>query len=178
MKPTCYVMVGLPGTGKSTYVSEQLMPTLSDDAFIYSTDRLIEEAAENRGQTYNEAFRDMIGPATQQMEHWLDIYSTWDNVDVVWDQTNTGRKKREKIVRRMKDRGYRMEAICFLHPDPGEIEDMKEWRRRLASREGKTIPEHVLENMTENFTVPSIPEGFDRVITMDIHHNVIVEMET
>lgn len=174
MKPTCYVMVGLPGTGKSTYVSEQLMPMLSDDAFIYSTDRLIEEAAENRGQTYNEAFRDMIGPATEQMEQWLTVV-TRDKNDVVWDQTNTGRKKREKIIRRMKNAGYRVEAICFLHPDPGLIDDMKEWKRRLASREGKTIPEHVLENMMQNFTIPSIPEGFDRVITMDMYQNIMVE---
>lgn len=60
-KPICYVMVGLPATGKSTLIEGMYKP----DTWIYSTDMYIESMAEDNGITYNEAFESNIKAATR-----------------------------------------------------------------------------------------------------------------
>ena len=57
------------------------------------------------------------------------------------------------------------------------VPDAREWHRRLNSRPGKIIPQHVLVNMGQGFTMPSQAEGFDKIIdgtqthANDINHN-------
>jgi predicted kinase len=168
MKPTCYVMVGIPAVGKSTFINESLLPMLGKDAFVYSTDNFIEHVAKSGEKTYDEVFRETIDEATRTMNSWLNI-AIHDKRDIVWDQTNLGRKKREKIVRRLTNAGYRVEAICFMHPKAEDFDWIVEWRNRLSSRAGKTIPEHVLENMMNSFTVPTKDEGFETVTFYDMY---------
>lgn len=49
----CYVLVGLPASGKSTIVKE-MCDTI--DAAIYSTDAIIEQIAFSAGKTYDQVF--------------------------------------------------------------------------------------------------------------------------
>jgi len=161
-------MVGLPASGKSTFIKE--MCIMDPDAYVYSTDNLLEVAAKKLGSTYDDIFDIMIKSVTQAANSSLDV-AIIDGVDIIWDQTNLGVKKRRGIIQRMKKAGYNIEAIAFRAPD-GE-DEIAEWNRRLHSRKGKTIPENIIHNMAKSYVEPSLDEGFDRVTIMDIYGEVV-----
>ena len=162
---TCYVMVGLPATGKSTMAEAMLYE--NPLAFVYSTDAFIEECAALNGVTYNDAFTDFIEPATKSMNERVEV-AIRSGQDVIWDQTNTGVKKRTKIVNRMRQAGYRVECHFIRPPEAGHINDQLMWRARLDGRPGKTILEHIMKNMIENLVEPTVDEGFDQVYTYNM----------
>lgn len=164
-KPMCTVMVGLPGTGKSTIVDS--LPK-DEYTFTYSTDIYIDRWARLRGTTYDEVFDELIDAATKYMNDHLDG-AIRQRRDVIWDQTNIGKRKRRKIVNRMQTSGYTVKCICIIPPEAGHFSDLKDWKHRLANRTGKTIPEGVLSNMYRNFAIPSQDEGFDEVVYYNMH---------
>jgi predicted ABC-type ATPase len=155
-------MVGLPGLGKSTLLNFVDNPEFGDTVFVYSTDNFIERSAKRLGITYNEAFEDCIGPATKYMNDALDS-AIKDGVDVYWDQTNLGVKKRAKIINRMRQAGYAVHCICVVPPGAGWVDAKTEWKHRLENRPGKTIPDHVMKSMIDNYVEPMAEEGFDTV---------------
>lgn len=167
---TCTVLVGLPAAGKSTWTRFLDNPEFGDTVFVYSTDAYIEEQARAFGKTYDEIFSDYIKKAQIRMAALLDI-AIKEGIDVIWDQTNLGAKKRAKIVNKMKSAGYKVNCVCFNPPET--VEDIAEWNRRLHSREGKTIPSHVIENMVKTYQEPSVDEGFDIVKFYDIYGNLV-----
>ena len=156
--PTCTVFVGLPALGKSTFIKK----LKNDKNWIYSTDMYIDAVAEDNGITYSEAFASNIDAATQFNEQKLKTMINLGR-DVIWDQTNLGVGKRKKIINRMRNAGYAVNCVCLLPPEAGHLDDQKEWKLRLESRPGKTIPTHVLANMLESFVIPTADEGFDRI---------------
>ena len=160
----CTVMVGLPGTGKSTLIKDMYKP----DTWIYSTDMYIESMAEDNGITYNEAFESNIKAATEFNENKLKTMIGLKK-DIIWDQTNLGVKKRKKIINRMKQAGYQVRCVCIMPPEPGHISDQKDWKFRLENRPGKNIPNHILANMIESYVVPTIDEGFDMITFYNMH---------
>ena len=172
MKPTCIVMVGLPAAGKSTLVNRVIrdMGDHGDGVFVYSTDNLLEAWAADDGKTYNEVFNDLISLATNTMNRELDDVVR-SKRSIVWDQTNLGAKKRAKIINRMRNAGYRVECECILLP-AGDSQ-WEDWRHRMASRPGKTIPDHVIESMMDSFVRPTVEEGFDAVRCYDMYGNRI-----
>ena len=154
----CVVLVGLPAYGKSTYVNN-LGP--EEEFFVYSTDSYIEDLSEKTGKTYNELFPDYIEKAKFRMDALLDL-AVKEGVDVFWDQTNLSSWKRRSIIKRMKNAGYSVECVVF---EPAMTEEgYDEWKKRLDSRKGKTIPESILDHMVYNFIKPSTKEGFDSVV--------------
>jgi predicted kinase len=171
-KPVCYVMVGLPATGKSTLVNRVIrdMGDHGDGVFVYSTDNLLEAWAADDGKTYNEVFNDLISLATNTMNRELDDVVR-SKRSIVWDQTNLGAKKRAKIINRMRQANYRVECECILLP-AGDSQ-WEDWRHRMASRPGKTIPDHVIESMMDSFVRPTVEEGFDAVRCYDMYGNRI-----
>jgi predicted ABC-type ATPase len=120
-QPKCYVMVGLPGLGKSTLLNFVDNPEFCDTVFVYSTDRYIENAADRLGKTYDDVFEEYVGSATKYMNDALDS-AIKDGVDVYWDQTNLGVKKRAKIINRMRQAGYAVHCICVIPPGAGWVD--------------------------------------------------------
>lgn len=163
-EPICYVMVGLPATGKSTRIKGMYTP----DTWIYSTDMYIESMAEDNGITYNEAFESNIKAATEFNEEKLKTMMDLQK-DIIWDQTNLGVKKRKKIINRMKQAGYQVRCECIMPPEPSHISDMKDWKYRLENRPGKNIPNHIMANMIESYVIPTIDEGFDMITFYNMH---------
>jgi len=162
----------LPAAGKSTLVNRVIrdMGDHGDGVFVYSTDNLLEAWAADDGKTYNEVFNDLISLATNTMNRELDDVVR-SKRSIVWDQTNLGAKKRAKIINRMRNAGYRVECECILLP-AGDSQ-WEDWRHRMASRPGKTIPDHVIESMMDSFVRPTVEEGFDAVRCYDMYGNRI-----
>lgn len=167
-QPICYVMVGLPATGKSTRVGA--LTATNPHVFVYSTDALLEEWAAEEGKTYNEVFNDLIGEATGAMNHALEV-AIRERLDIIWDQTNLSAKKRAKIINRMRNAKYTVECECLVFPQ-GDSQ-WEDWQHRLKSRRGKTIPDSVIESMMDSFVMPTVDEGFDAVRCYDMYGNNI-----
>lgn len=157
--PVCTVMVGLPALGKSTFI-EKLVTV--EDAWVYSTDQHIESCASQNGSSYDQAFPEFIGQATKKMNEMLSV-AIRGRQNIVFDQTNLSAGKRQKIINRMKQAGYKVNCICLLPPEAGHLDDQKAWAFRLKNRQGKTIPPHVILNMNESFVIPTLAEGFDGI---------------
>jgi predicted kinase len=164
------VLVGLPGSGKSTFVNSVFGEDPSG-VFVYSTDDYIEAFARVTGQTYNEVFKDNIGAATTSMNAHLEL-ALHRGDRVVWDQTNMSSKKRRGILSRFP-KSYR--KVCWCIAPPRTPEEWAELDRRLASREGKTIPHHIIEAMADSYVEPELDEGFDYILVVDLFGNTIAE---
>lgn len=161
--PILTVLVGLPGSGKSTSIPEDF------DGFIYSTDNYIEQCAKMNGWTYNEAFQEFIKPATKQMNEQVEL-AIRQGADVLWDQTNMSSKKRLGILSKFP-KSYR--KICICRVPPQTADEWLELGVRLGSRPGKIIPIHIIESMADSYVEPTLDEGFDEVHLYDIYGNKI-----
>lgn len=152
--PYITLLVGLPGVGKSTYVNEYKTP----DSIVLSTDAIVESMCNANGITYDQGFKLFIDQATHEYNKLLATYLAAGN-DIVIDRTNLSVTSRRKILARVPKR-YKKYAAFF--PIPPE----EEWKKRLASRPGKCIPQSVLDNMLMQFQMPTVDEGFDAVFTI------------
>lgn len=149
--PKCIILVGVPGSGKTTWIKEH-MPM----ANIMSTDIVIENVARRYGMTYDEGFKDLISFAEKVM--WRHItWSIAEQVDFVIDRTNLTAKSRAKFIQKLKLHRYEIECVVFPTPEP------EEWKRRLGSRPGKTIPQEALDRMLASYEVPTEAEGFSKI---------------
>lgn len=153
--PKCTILVGVPGSGKSTWLKQQ---NLLDDTWIISTGDIIEEIAGVYGLTYDEGFKDLIKFAEKVM--WKDLELAANDLHD-WrfyiDRTNLTAKSRKKLIDYLKPYGYEFECVVFPTPDP------EEWKRRLDSRPGKTIPQEAIDRMVKGYDVPTEQEGFSKI---------------
>jgi predicted ABC-type ATPase len=170
--PTCYVMIGLPASGKSTFMNFVYDPEFSDTVFVYSTDNVLERIAKQLGKTYDDVFQNHIDSAKTESDIWL-AEAIKMKVDIYCDQTNLGVKKRRGIIDKMKRAGYDVEAIVFRAPESED--DIIEWNHRLKSRKGKTIPDNVIHNMVNSYVEPTLDEGFNKIRVYNIYGKVIGE---
>jgi predicted kinase len=149
--PKLYVLVGVPGSGKSTWVNSQ---EWSQDCAIISTDAYVEAYARSVAKTYSEVFEEFMPKAVDLMAKDVISAKAVDK-DIIWDQTSTTKESRyKKFV--MLPFYYKI-AVVFKTPAAEELD------RRLKSRPGKVIPQSVVENMINNFEEPSQAEGFDEI---------------
>lgn len=150
---TLYMLVGVPGSGKSTWVAQNFSDLTGH--YVASTDRLLEIYASMRGATYNDVFQDNIDYANKaMMTHVKDAVMYGYNI--IWDQTNLNKKSRARKLAAVPNT-YRKIGIFFPTPEIGEL------YRRLGSRPGKTIPEFAVQQMITSLQQPTIEEGFDEV---------------
>ena len=153
--PTLYMLIGVPGSGKSTWLAGQSLDWTNTR--VISTDNVIERKAQEQGKTYSEVFQKEIKGATHQMNRELK-QAIKDGANIVWDQTNLTKKGRAGKLAEIPE-NYRKVAVFFATPDDDEL------KRRLASRPGKTIPANVVLAMKSQLERPGKDEGFDEVTT-------------
>lgn len=149
--PKCYQLVGVPGSGKSTWISNQEWALT---CCVVSTDHWIEVFAKELGRTYSEIFNDFMPAAVKAMAAQVDLASSM-NKDIIWDQTSTTISSRTRKFSMLPD--YEHIAIVFPTPNREELS------RRLASRPGKVIPDDVVNNMILGFDPPTEEEGFKEI---------------
>jgi len=149
--PKCYQLIGVPGAGKSTWIKSQ---DWAKDIPVVSTDNFVEAYAKEQGKTYNEVFKDYMPIAVKLMANQALICQA-NGLDVIWDQTSTSVVSRKRKFNTLP--GYEHIAVVFRTPEKDEL------AKRLASRPGKNIPDHVIRSMIDNFEMPTEDEGFTEI---------------
>jgi predicted kinase len=149
--PKCYQLIGVPGSGKSTWIKNQ---TWTLGMHIASTDNFVEDYAKAQGKTYSEVFDEYMPTAVNMMAEQV-VFCRNNNLDLIWDQTSVSIKSRKRKFSMLPD--YEHIAIVFRTPEKEELD------RRLANRPGKNIPDHVMCSMIENFDMPTEAEGFKEI---------------
>jgi len=144
-------LVGLPGVGKSTYVSKYYK-----NYVIISNDGLVEEYAKKHGLSYNDAwgkvnFKDI---KRNLKEKFNDAVK--HNKNIVIDNTNLTVKSRKLY----EADNYIKTAVVFSITD-------SEWNKRSEKRKietGKVIPTDVIQNMIKLYQPITKDENFSKII--------------
>jgi predicted kinase len=147
----CYQLIGVPGSGKSTWVKNQDWVLGME---YVSTDHHVEAYAESVGKTYSEVFKDYMPTAVELMAAEV-VEARKAGRDVIWDQTSTTIASRARKFNMLPD--YYHIAVVFRTPEKIELE------RRLASRPGKEIPAYVIDQMIDGWQEPTEDEGFKEI---------------
>lgn len=160
MKKICYMMIGIPGTGKST-LSNQLikeMPNLE----VVSTDIYIEKKAKESGKTYAQTYREVGEDAQKWMNNYIRQLTKKEK-SFIWDQTNVVASSRKKKMSFLKQNKYEVIAIAIKLSDD-------ELNKRLNKRTlegGKKIGLKIIQDMINNYQEPHYDEGFIEIYTIN-----------
>jgi predicted kinase len=149
--PKCYQLIGVPGSGKSTWICNQIW---AQGLTVVSTDTFVEAYANAQDQTYSQVFEDYMPTAVDLMVQQV-VFAHQHGHTVIWDQTSVTVASRRKKFRMLPD--YQHIAVVFKTPEPDELS------RRLASRPGKIIPEEIVQDMIDRFEMPTLAEGFQEI---------------
>jgi predicted kinase len=149
--PKCYQLIGVPGSGKSTWVANQ---DWALGLTVVSTDLWVEVYANEQGKTYSKVFEDYMPRAVELMAQQV-VFAREHDHTIIWDQTSTTIASRAKKFRMLPN--YDHIAVVFRTP-PREVLE-----QRLANRPGKEIPITVMNSMIEGFEMPDEQEGFKEI---------------
>jgi tRNA uridine 5-carbamoylmethylation protein Kti12 len=176
MKPECILLVGPPGSGKSTYRNN-----FDEDFTIISSDDYIQAAADLKGTTYDAVFKDEIDEASKKADADFKA-AVKDYKNILIDRTNMTIKSRRKYLSQLS-KDYIQTAIVFLAPCMKEFFDKDifvpinpgidfKYNERLLAREGKRIPASVIYDMYRGFEMPDYgEEPFDNIFVTSIGNN-------
>jgi len=152
--PECVMLVGIPCSGKSTYVEKLKTIPYWSNSVILSTDNYIEKVAQEHNTTYNEIFEDCISEATRQLELAF-IMAKDRGENLIWDQTNLTVKTRKKKLSKLPS--FYARGVMYFEVS------LEEALERNKNREGKFIPESILKRMYHQLEIPTRNEDFDYV---------------
>jgi len=142
------MLIGLPGSGKSTYAKEHL---LNDNTIYLSSDDLRIELFGFEDQTHNaDLFEEMNRRCKTALR---------SGKDVVYDATNLSRKRRKHFISTIC-KGFDVDAILFCCP----IDII---RGRNINREERHLPSEKLEQLITNIDVPLYYEGFKQIYVIN-----------
>lgn len=156
LKPKFVMLIGLVGSGKSTWTKKFLSE--HPDYIVASSDDIIDKYAQRDGITYTEAFPKYIKQAAVEFNAILQNALKNRN-NVIVDRTNLTKNVRRKILSNVPS-DYKKTAVTFTVP-------RDEINRRLLQREyeiGKSIPKDVVDSMERSYEEPSVDEGFSEII--------------
>jgi predicted kinase len=151
-RPICYMFVGAPCTGKSTYYEKNLsdLPRASSDEFIMDYARSV-------GKRYDEVFKEYVSTAVVMLKNQVTNLIA-NRQSFVWDQTNMTTQGRAAKLRLLKD--YRVVAVIFER----NREVHRGW---YEARTDKFVSWDIIESMLSTYQPPTTKEGFDSLLIPD-----------
>ena len=160
-KQRVYITSGVSGSGKSTYIKNHNLDSVSSD-------EIVENYAKENGFNYTEAFdkiqsKKLFG-AINSIFFDNIIHNIKSGKDFVIDRTSLNSFTRKSLVELIRTNGDNVEIVVVYFDIPKET-IIKRLREREA-KTGKGIPDFVIDKQFESFTRPTVDEGFDRLETI------------
>ena len=142
------MMVGLSGSGKSTFASKYNSPNSHLDTLIVSSDEI-------RTRICGDAKDQSRNNEVFEIAHKKIIDSLKSNYNVIFDATNLTIKDRRSILQKIKD--MPCTKRCVIMATPIDI-----CRDRNGIRD-RVVPDDVITRQVNKFEIPFYEEGFDYI---------------
>lgn len=139
-----YMMVGLPGSGKTTFAHN-----IEKGALVISSDSIRKELW---GSEEKQGDNKII---FEELEKRV-IEKLMADKSVVYDATNIKAKKRKAFLDKLH-KIPNVNTVCMLMSVP--YEDCL----KINSERGRVVPEEIIKRMYMNFEVPQIREGWNEI---------------
>ena len=145
--PILYIMVGIPGSGKSSYAAELRE---RGNCVVNSSDAIREELYGSADdQSHNaEIFNTMLRRSVAALAAGLNC---------VYDATNLSAKRRANLISEISRRVSDVKPIAVVIATP-----ITECLKRNMSRE-RHVPTEVIHSMAKRFEMPAYWEGFEEI---------------
>lgn len=149
MKGTLIVTVGLPSSGKTSWVKEFVENDLCTTVDIISSDKIREEMFNDiEDQNHNGEVFDLMKKRTKE--------SLSKGHVAVYEATNISSKRRRALLKELNK--YYDKAICLF-----------KYKRLITcqidnEKRDREVPSDVIDRMYRNFEIPHKSEGFDEII--------------
>ena len=147
---TLYITVGLPGSGKSTYVKNFIK---DKDIEYLSSDSL--RAVYGKSEEDQTVTPLVFGHIKRKVDEFLK-----DDKNVLVDATSVNRKERSDYINTAKKYGAKVVVIVFKMDRQGLIDRNK----KRGEEGGRVVPDWVIDKMLAKFEEPSYSEGIDVMI--------------
>ncbi len=153
---TLYIMCGIPGSGKSTFVQNHITGDVlvSRDAIRFD---MVKE-----DEPYFSKENDVWEEFVYRINHYLEI-----GYNVFADATHINSGARRKLLKEIKTENVDFQAIYVDTPVSICLE-------RNSKRQGREcVPDSAIKRMYSQFEEPSFEEGFSTIYTIDTLKNKI-----
>lgn len=153
MDKKLFLMVGIPGSGKSTFI-KKFITELDGYTAVVSRDEIRFSLLKD-GEEYFSRETEVFNKFIDEIKYFLKE----DISNVVVDATHISPASRNKVLRALGTLSdVEVNAVVLMTPLDVCLE-------RNSHRTGRAyVPPSAIENMYNGFSVPSINEGFDNII--------------
>lgn len=158
-QPKCYILIGAPGSGKSTYSKTYLADTVKyswDDLrvdFYKANEKVSSKVLADEKLLYDKAHEYAKSHSSEFMRFTSATFDALLNTqkDIIVDNTNTIKKNRNGLIQSAKHKGYKVIAVYFLM----SIDILY---ARNKTRPDKYLSDKVIDKLYYNTTMPTLDE--------------------
>ena len=149
MKGILVVTVGLPSSGKTSWVDDFIAENQGQAIDVISSDKIREEVFNDiEDQNHNSEVFDLMKRRTKESLSQGHI--------AIYEATNISSKRRRALLKELNK--YYDKAICLF-----------KYKRLTAcqidnEKRDREVPSNVIDRMYRNFEIPHKSEGFDEII--------------
>lgn len=149
MKGILIVTVGIPGSGKTSWVKDYIEENKDKNIEVISSDEIRKELLNDiKDQSKNKEVFDIMKKRTKK--------SLSNGHITIYEATNISSKRRRVLLKEMKK--YYSKAICLF-----KYKNLIDCIIDNGAR-NKQVPDEVIERMYKNIEIPHKCEGFDEII--------------